>query len=108
MNLLPEIGTLPTPAQIRNALRAVVDPEVGLNIIELGLVYEVEVTPAEVKVLLTMTSPACPLSDLIIADAESALQEVLDPAIQVMIELVWSPPWEPSMMSDKARESLGW
>ncbi|MDP3636853.1 MAG: metal-sulfur cluster assembly factor [Azonexus sp.] len=108
MNLLPEIGTLPTPAQIRNALRAVVDPEVGLNIIELGLVYEVEVTPAEVKVLLTMTSPACPLSDLIIADAESALQEVLDPAIQVTIELVWSPPWEPSMMSDKARESLGW
>ncbi|PKO93273.1 MAG: hydroxylase [Betaproteobacteria bacterium HGW-Betaproteobacteria-10] len=108
MNLLPEIGTLPTPAQIRNALRVVVDPEVGVNIVELGLVYEVEVTPAEVKVLLTMTSPACPLSDLVIADAENALQEVLDPAIQVTIELIWSPPWEPAMMSDKARETLGW
>lgn len=108
MNLLPEIGTLPTPAQIRNALRAVVDPEVGLNIVELGLVYEVEVTPDTVKVQLTMTSPACPLSDLVIADAENALLDVLDPAIQVTIELVWSPPWEPSMMTDKARESLGW
>ncbi len=108
MNLLPEIGTLPTPAQIRNALRVVVDPEVGVNIVELGLVYQVEVTPAEVKVLLTMTSPACPLSDLVIADAENALQEVLDPAIQVTIELIWSPPWEPAMMSDKARETLGW
>src|SRR3990167_8108053 len=104
MNLLPEIGTLPTPAQIRNALRAVVDPEVGLNIVELGLVYEVEVTPDTVKVQLTMTSPACPLSDLVIADAENALLDVLDPAIQVTIELVWSPPWEPSMMTDKARE----
>lgn len=108
MNLLPEIGTLPTPAQIRNALRVVVDPEVGVNIVELGLVYDVEVTPAAVKVQLTMTSPACPLSDLVMADAENALQDILDPALQVTIELVWSPPWEPAMMSDKARENLGW
>ena len=99
---------LPTSEQLRNTLRSVVDPEVGVNIVDLGLVYQVEVTPEAVKVLLTMTSPACPLSDLVIADAESALRAVVPEAIPVSIELVWSPPWDPSMMSDKARENLGW
>ena len=99
---------LPTSEQLRNTLRSVVDPEVGVNIVDLGLVYQVEVTPEAVKVLLTMTSPACPLSDLVIADAESALWAVVPEAVPVSIELVWSPPWDPSMMSDKARENLGW
>lgn len=99
---------LPTSEQLRNTLRSVVDPEVGVNIVDLGLVYQVEVTPEAVKVLLTMTSPACPLSDLVIADAESAVRAVVPEAVPVSIELVWSPPWDPSMMSDKARENLGW
>ena len=93
---------------IRNKLRSVVDPEVGVNIVDLGLVYQVNVTEGAVKVLLTMTSPACPLSDLVIADAESVLRAAVDETMQVSIELVWSPPWDPSMMSDKARENLGW
>jgi len=100
--------SLPTPEQLRNTLRSVVDPEVGVNIVDLGLVYQVDVSLAAVKVLLTMTSPACPLSDLVMADAESALRAVVPETIPVNIELVWSPPWEPSMMSDKARENLGW
>ena len=97
-----------TPELIRNKLRSVVDPEVGVNIVDLGLVYQVNVTDEAVKVLLTMTSPACPLSDLVIADAERVLRAAVDDAVQVSIELVWSPPWDPSMMSDKARENLGW
>ena len=97
-----------TPEQIRHALRAVVDPEVGVNIVDLGLVYQVEVTPDAVKVLLTMTSPACPLSDLVIAEAETELRGLVPENVEVSIELVWSPPWEPAMMSDQARANLGW
>jgi len=108
MHVTVDTTPLPTPEQVRNTLRSVVDPEVGVNIVDLGLVYQVEVTPEAVKVLLTMTSPACPLSDLVIADAESAVRAVVPEAVPVSIELVWSPPWDPSMMSDKARENLGW
>lgn len=108
MHATANTTSLPTPEQIRNTLRSVVDPEVGVNIVDLGLVYQVDVSPESVKVLLTMTSPACPLSDLVIADAESALRAVVPEAVPVSIELVWSPPWDPSMMSDKARENLGW
>lgn len=99
---------LPSPEQIRQTLRSVVDPEVGVNIVDLGLVYEVEVTPTAIKVALTMTSPACPLSDLVIEEAEDALRAGLPEDVAVSIDLVWSPPWDPSMMSDKARENLGW
>lgn len=108
MHVAADTTPLPTSEQLRNTLRSVVDPEVGVNIVDLGLVYQVEVTPEAVKVLLTMTSPACPLSDLVIADAEGALRAVVPEAVPVSIELVWSPPWDPSMMSDKARETLGW
>lgn len=99
---------LPTPDQIRSILRVVVDPEVGVNIVDLGLIYGVEVTPEEVKIDLTMTSPACPMSDLIIDDAEAALKPALPESCKISIDLVWNPPWEPSMMSDKARDNLGW
>ena len=99
---------LPTPDQIRHLLRSVVDPEVGINIVDLGLVYRVEVSAEAVRIDLTMTSPACPLSDVVIADAEAALHPVLPDSCRVAIELVWNPPWEPSLMSDKARDTLGW
>ncbi|UCV09019.1 metal-sulfur cluster assembly factor [Dechloromonas denitrificans] len=106
MNAAP--NPLPTPDQLRDVLRVVVDPEVGVNIVDLGLVYNVAVSPAAVKVDLTMTSPACPLSDLVIADAEAALHAALPETCAVSIDLVWNPPWDPRMMSDKARENLGW
>jgi len=106
MNAAP--NALPTPDQLRDVLRVVVDPEVGVNIVDLGLVYNVAVSPAEVKVDLTMTSPACPLSDLVIADAEAALHAALPESCAVSIALVWNPPWDPAMMSDKARDNLGW
>lgn len=106
MNAAP--NPLPTPDQLRDVLRVVVDPEVGVNIVDLGLVYNVAVSAAAVKVDLTMTSPACPLSDLVIADAEAALHAALPETCTVSIDLVWNPPWDPTMMSDKARENLGW
>lgn len=99
---------MPDVEQLRLALRTVVDPEVGINIVDLGLVYGIEVTPGEVKITLTMTSPACPMSDLVIADVENAVRQRVSEEVQVNVDLVWNPPWDPSKMSDKARSTLGW
>jgi metal-sulfur cluster biosynthetic enzyme len=108
MNAIPELPAMPDVEQLRLALRTVVDPEVGINIVDLGLVYGIEVTPGEVKITLTMTSPACPMSDLVIADVEGAVRQRVSEEVQVNVDLVWNPPWDPSKMSDKARSTLGW
>lgn len=103
------VSTAPqTPDQIRSLLRTVVDPEIGVNIVDLGLVYGIDASADAVRIELTMTSPACPMSDVVVADAEAALAAGLPENTRIAIELVWNPPWEPSMMSDKARGTLGW
>ena len=94
--------------KLRDTLRQVVDPEVGINIVDLGLVYRLERTPAGVSLDLTLTSPACPLGENIVAEAEFVLQECLPPNSLVEINLVWEPPWSPLRMSDEARSNLGW
>lgn len=105
---MPDTPPLPTPEQVRTCLRSVVDPEVGLNIVDLGLVYDIKVSPKMIAIDLTMTSPACPMSDLVLADAGSALAKAFLDGPPVNIALVWNPPWEPAMMTDKARDTLGW
>lgn len=98
----------PDPDRLRLLLRRVVDPEIGLNIVDLGLVYGVEVAPERVRIALTMTSPACPLSDVVIADVEAALAPALPDNCRLDVDLVWEPPWEPSMIQPEARAKLGW
>ncbi|MDR2188241.1 MAG: metal-sulfur cluster assembly factor [Azonexus sp.] len=99
---------LPAPDQIRDALRVVIDPEVGVNIVDLGLIYDVQVSAEMIAIDLTMTSPACPLSDLVLADAGAALAAAWPEGPPVSIKLVWNPPWQPAMMSEQARKALGW
>lgn len=91
-----------------NALRQVDDPEVGMNIVELGLVYGLDVTPGRIAVRLTMTSAACPMGDEIVADAEFALHRAFPDIASVDVELVWDPPWTPARMSEEARGFFGW
>ena len=91
-----------------DALRQVVDPEVGINIVDLGLVYGLQRTVDGVRLDLTLTSPACPMGESIAAEAEFVLQECLPPGSVVEINFVWEPPWSPLRMSDKARSTLGW
>jgi metal-sulfur cluster biosynthetic enzyme len=93
---------------VRDALRLVIDPELGVNVVDLGLVYRVDVADRDVRVALTMTTPACPLGDALVAEAEEAIRTRVPDAARVQVELVWDPPWSPSMMSDAARERLGW
>ncbi len=93
---------------IRDALRKVVDPEVGANIVDLGLVYRIELSGRQLLIEMTMTSPACPMGDLIVDDAHAELDRVLPPDVSVNLQVVWEPPWNPSMMSEQCRLRLGW
>jgi metal-sulfur cluster biosynthetic enzyme len=97
-----------TEERIREALRNVVDPEVGVNIVDLGLVYGVRITPDGVDVDLTMTSPACPMGDLVIDDAREALRRIVSGPCEIRVNLVWDPPWDSSRMSERAKRTLGW
>lgn len=99
--------TTPIPDQVRDALRQVIDPELGINIVDLGLVYGVEVVEGQVRVRMTMTTPACPMEELLTSMAHSAIMERIPNARSVEIELVWDPPWQPEMMSDEAKSRLG-
>ena len=97
-----------TEAQIRDALREVYDPEIGVNIIDLGLVYTISSDTEGVFIELTMTSPACPLHDMIIRNIKKTLWAVFPEIGDIDIELVWEPEWSPEMMSEAAKETLGW
>lgn len=91
-----------------HALRKVVDPELGVNIVELGLVYGIRRDAGGVAVDITMTSPACPMGEGILAEAEFELAAVLPADTHLAVNLVWEPPWHPERMSPRAREVLGW
>jgi metal-sulfur cluster biosynthetic enzyme len=95
-----------TPAEVREALREVVDPELGVNIIDLGLVYAIEVVDGEVRVTMTMTTPACPLRDYIRDLVESTLLDRVTGAQGVVVDIVQDPPWSEDMMSEAARRQL--
>jgi metal-sulfur cluster biosynthetic enzyme len=98
----------PTEEEIRDALRFVVDPEVGLNVIDLGLVYGIEVSAERIGVRMTMTTPACPVADTLVESARAAVRAAAPSIADIDIELVWNPPWSPDMMSEIARAHFGW
>lgn len=93
---------------VRDALREVQDPEAGMDIVELGLVYAIVARPGRVEIEMTMTTPACPVADLLVDQARAAAQRVAPAGTEVDVRLVWEPIWNPSMMSGIAREHFGW
>jgi metal-sulfur cluster biosynthetic enzyme len=98
-----------TKTQIMEALKQVEDPEIGMNIVDLGLVYDLDWDEDEgkVHVNLTLTSPGCPLGPEMIRDIKRELRRFED-IYEVDIELVWDPLWHPSMMSEYAKDELGY
>lgn len=94
--------------EVWEALREVIDPELGINIVDLGLVYDVTVWEGRVRVAVTMTTPACPLHTYLTEAIESVLWRKLPRIQAVDVQLVWEPPWHPTMMSDAAKRQLGW
>jgi metal-sulfur cluster biosynthetic enzyme len=93
---------------VRDALSQVIDPEAGMNIVDLGLVYGIEAGNDGVRVQMTMTSAACPMADMIVDDVHTALAQALPPETPIDVQLVWDPPWTPARMSGLAREHFGW
>jgi metal-sulfur cluster biosynthetic enzyme len=99
------------PAQddpIREALRDVIDPEVGVNIVDLGLVYGIAVEDASASISFTMTTPACPLGQFLKDEIARRVKARVPGLRDVRVALVWDPPWTPERMSAAARRQLGW
>jgi metal-sulfur cluster biosynthetic enzyme len=97
----------PTPDTVRKALRAVKDPELNLNIIDIGLVYDVEVADGgRVHVKMTLTSPGCPAGTEILDDVKRVLTD-MEGVESVDVELVWDPYWTPDKMDPRVRAFLG-
>lgn len=94
---------------VRECLRQnVYDPELGVNVVDLGLIYDIDVRDDnEIYVEMTLTTPGCPLYDTIASEVKSALKEKFGEDVEVDVNFVWDPPWTPAMMSEEAREELG-
>ncbi|TNC26603.1 metal-sulfur cluster assembly factor [Mumia zhuanghuii] len=107
---LPEVDVRPagtsvtTPEDVNEAMKDVVDPELGINVVDLGLVYDVEVDPANNATIdMTLTSAACPLTDVIEDQTRQALEGIVN---DFRINWVWMPPWGPDKITDDGREML--
>jgi metal-sulfur cluster biosynthetic enzyme len=97
---------MPDQEAIIDALRTVMDPELNVNVVDLGLVYTIQARENEIDVEMTLTTPACPAGPEILRNAVSAL-ELLDGVSKANVKLVMSPPWSPDRMSDAAKDELG-
>lgn len=102
----PYQGPADLQAPVLAALGRVIDPEVALTIVDLGLVYGVDITDGIARVRMTMTSAACPVADLITGDIETELERVLPPHCAIDVVLVWEPAWTPERMSARARRFM--
>jgi metal-sulfur cluster biosynthetic enzyme len=96
-----------TRDDVREGLKSVYDPEIGINIVDLGLVYDCDVAETgDVLVTMTLTSLGCPLGPVIVQEVQHALKDFQGVG-EVDVKLVWSPAWSPAMMSEDARDELG-
>jgi metal-sulfur cluster biosynthetic enzyme len=93
-------------ASVQEALRQVTDPELGCNIVDLGLVYSIEIEGSKVQVKMTLTTAGCPMHESIAYGVQMAVL-ALDGVEDVDVEVVWDPPWNPAMMSPAGRAHLG-
>ena len=98
---------MPSVDDVNDALTNVIDPELGLDFMELGLVYEVEVDGGEVNVTFTLTSPGCPIGPQVTEQIKEYVGE-LDGVQEVHAKMTFSPPWTPDMMSEDAKFALGY
>jgi metal-sulfur cluster biosynthetic enzyme len=108
LDLMSLVDGQPSPETLRELLRDVIDPEVGINIVDLGLVYNVRLSEGTAAIRMTLTTPGCPLGGYITDEITDTLQDV--PGVTgVDVQIIWDPPWNPDqMMSDWAKDQLGW
>ena len=102
----PDFGKSLISQKITKALKKVSDPEIGINIVDLGLIYDIKIKNKEVFIKMTMTSPFCPAAGLI-TDSVKKQAESVEGIKKCEIEITFEPPWTPEKMSSEAREELG-
>lgn len=98
---------MPLQGEVIEAIRQIYDPEIPVNIYELGLIYEVNIAPpGDVHIVMTLTAPACPVAETLPPEVEDAVRNV--PGVSsAKVEVVWDPPWDMSRMSEEAKLTLG-
>ncbi len=99
--------TSPREIAVREALQKVIDPEIGESIVDVGLIYGIEVNEDAISIRMTMTSPACPMGEMILDEVHAELVHAY-PEAEIDIEMVWEPAWNPDMISPEAKARLGW
>lgn len=95
------------PGEAMAALAAIADPEFGIGIVDLGLIYDVRITDETLTVAMTLTTRACPAGQVILDGARAALAPLAG-GREIRLDLVWDPAWTPEMLSPEARDRLGW
>jgi len=95
-----------TEKDVRNALRGVKDPELGLDLVVLGLIYDIDVQDADVKATISLTSPFCPVAGQIVDEVKQAI-EAVEGVARAEVELTFDPPWTPDRIPPLVRASLG-
>jgi metal-sulfur cluster biosynthetic enzyme len=105
---IAETPEMPGEESVRAVLRNVIDPEAGMNVVDLGLIYGIDIEPGSIRVTMTMTTPACPMSAMIMEEAYQEIREIAPAAAEIDVQLVWDPPWDASMLSEYAKDHFGW
>jgi metal-sulfur cluster biosynthetic enzyme len=104
---MPEAQAMPSQEDVMDALSTVIDPELGLDFVELGLIYGVEVADGHVQVTFTLTTPGCPIGPQVTEQIDEFVGE-LDGVKSVQSQMVFTPAWSPEMMSEDAKFALGY
>ncbi|MFQ5906498.1 MAG: metal-sulfur cluster assembly factor [bacterium] len=95
-----------TKDAVMKALSDVMDPELGVSLVDLGLIYDVNVEDDKVEVKMTLTAPGCPLHSVLRQNAQDRIAQI-EGVKDANVQVVWDPPWKPEMMSEKAKKQLG-
>jgi metal-sulfur cluster biosynthetic enzyme len=98
---------MPSEQEVMDVLKKCYDPEIPINLVDLGLIYGVDVADDKVKVTMTLTAPGCPMHTTISEDVQRKLLKLED-LNEAEVEVVWEPPWNPEKMSETAKRMLGW
>lgn len=96
-----------TEEAVRSSLENVIDPELGINVVDLGLIYTVKIDDKKISVDMTLTAPGCPLAGMLAGNVEQELRDKFE-GVDVEVSLVWDPPWTPDLLSAEAKKQLGY
>ena len=96
-----------TTDAITSCLENVIDPELGINVVDLGLIYNVLIDANKISVDMTLTTPGCPMAGMLAGSVEQAVRQTFEGA-DVEVSLIWDPPWTPDRLSEAARQQLGY